>query len=157
MYYTPTPDYYNDILKHGMQERSEDTLVHYGVKGMKWRKHIKGKAQLLKTKVNRKLRGMTADQISYDNGTYTFKRRDNGKALSTTRPYGNRAYGTHKDTVETIGNEWEKGRQVTRDNLELYNNGYATKANKVAGNNAGIEAGRERARKKKRRESLNVK
>lgn len=113
-------------------ELNEETLAHYGVKGMKW-KHRKARmktaANGVLIKARRKLKGMSADEISMNNGKFTFKRHDNGKALSTTRPYGNRVYNGER---------------------ELYNNGYAEKANAlISGNDAGIEAGRERVRKKK--------
>ena len=71
----------------------DDALMHYGIKGMKWRKHLanlKSKASLLKTKVNRKLRGMSADQISYNSGKNTFMRYDDGKASSTSNAQGNK-------------------------------------------------------------------
>lgn len=69
--------------------------------------NLKLKALDLKTKFNRRIRGMSPDQISMKNGTFTFARKDNGKALSTTRPYGNRVYNGER---------------------ELYNNGYSKKA-----------------------------
>ena len=125
--YTPTPDYYRDYIQHGMTQMPEDEyLEHYGVKGMKWRNRkarMKTTANGALIKVRRKLKGMSADEISMNNGKFTFERHDNGKALSTTRPYGNRVY---------------KGKR------ELYNNGYSNV-------DAGIAAGRERAKKRKKK------
>lgn len=69
--------------------------------------NLKLKALDLRTKFNRRIRGMSPDQISMKNGTFTFARKDDGKALSTTRPYGNRVYNGER---------------------ELYNNGYSKKS-----------------------------
>ena len=74
---------------------NEETLAHYGVKGMKWRRRkarLKGKALELRAKVNRKIKDMSDDQISYNNGKFTFNRHDDGRARSTSNPSGNRKY-----------------------------------------------------------------
>lgn len=42
--YTPTPDFYNEYICHS--NLSDDELIHYGVKGMKWRRR--------KTRTNKK-------------------------------------------------------------------------------------------------------
>ena len=90
----------------------EIIIEHYGVKGMKWRKRLKGKVSLLSTKVRRKLKGMSADQISYDNGKMTMERHDDGKAKSTSNPQGNSKY---------------KGK------LEIDNKGYSLKSQQEKG------------------------
>ncbi len=51
--YTPTPDYYRDYIQHGMQYGEEDTIAHFGIKGMKWRKR---KAKNLKTSVDAQIK-----------------------------------------------------------------------------------------------------
>jgi len=79
----------------GEIELNEETLAHYGVKGMKWRRRkarLKGKALELRAKVNRRLRGMSADEISDENGKFSFHRHDDGRARSTSNPRGNRRY-----------------------------------------------------------------
>ena len=91
----------------------EIIIEHYGVKGMKWRKRLKGKVSLLSTKVRRKLKGMSADQISYDNGKRTFERYDDGKAKSTSNPQGNRKYVDELEIDNTgysLKSQAEKGR-----------------------------------------------
>ena len=54
--YTPTPDYYRDYIQHGMMQMSEDEyLEHYGVKGMKWRKHLKGAKAAVTGRIKQRL------------------------------------------------------------------------------------------------------
>lgn len=69
----------------------------------------KSKVSSAATKARRKLKGMSPNEISYDKGKVASGWTDDGKARSTTRPYGNRKY---KRTGES----------------QLYNNGYSTKA-----------------------------
>lgn len=84
-------------------------LIH-SAKGTTWANHkyikivngryiypAKSKALELKSKINRGLRGMDKDQISYDNGKFTFRRYDNGRAISTTGPQGNQIYDPLSD------------------------------------------------------------
>ena len=118
MMYNPT--FLGDI------DLNEDTLAHYGVKGMKWRRRkgqLKGKGLELRAKVNRRLRGMSADQISYNSGKDTFDRHDDGKARSTSNAKGNRRYN---------------------GKLEIDNSGYSTNAHNRSG--AGVSTA-ERSRK----------
>lgn len=92
----------------------DEALEHYGIKGMKWRKHLanlKNKASLLKTKINRKLKGMSADQISYNYGQTSRPwnnsiRKDNGKANSKSLPTGN--FDNDKERSHYIGNTTER-------------------------------------------------
>lgn len=67
--YTPTPDYYRDYIQHGMQYSEEDTLTHYGVKGMKWRKRKKmrnkANSKILDAELNRKSKDWDA-RVFYD-------------------------------------------------------------------------------------------
>ena len=79
MMYNPT--FIGDI------DLNEETLTHYGVKGMKWRKKIKGKYYSTKskieesvTKMRRNRMGLSAGRISVQNGKYNTGRKDNGKA-----------------------------------------------------------------------------
>lgn len=74
-------------------ELNEETLAHYGIKGMKWKKRLKGafysaksKTQEIGTKAIRNiLYGYGAkdpSRISYHRGTSATPRNDSGKANS---------------------------------------------------------------------------
>lgn len=78
-------------------------------------------------KLNRKLRGMTPDQISYNGGKFTFDRLDDGKNRSTTRPVGTSVlrtkYNGNKDvSLRDYGNNgYSKKSQYKNGRLR---NGY---------------------------------
>ena len=82
-------------------ELNEETLAHYGIKGMKWKKRLKGsfysaksKAEELGTKAIRNiLYGYGAkdpSRISYNRGTDATPRNDNGKANSKSGNTGSK-------------------------------------------------------------------
>ena len=82
-----TPTYIGDI------ELNEETLAHYGVKGMKWRvRRAKGKVLELRAKGLRRLHGIKdPSDISLNiKKKQKYWGTDNGKARSTTRPTGNK-------------------------------------------------------------------
>ena len=135
-------DQYDYIINK--PELNEDTLSHYGIKGMKWRKHLKGKYYSLKskageaiTKRNRKKNGMQVEDISENNGKRSripgsetrhlvdfYKKYDNNPEIS------NISAGSYNKSTRNTHNIW--GRIPNRD-VER-----------------GIEAGRERAKKRKK-------
>lgn len=107
-------------------ELNEDTLAHYGINGMKWRKRLKGKYYSTKSKAGEKitktLRGRTYPHVLSNNyGTKNMKDDpyDEDKAWTTGRIY--------KWDVPT-SKSGSRGANVER----------------------GIEAGRERVKKKKK-------
>ena len=119
---------------------NEDTLAHYGVKGMKWRKHIKGKYYSLKskageyiTKRNRKKIGVAADEVSEKNGKK------------------NRMSGTDIRGFMNYNKNPEFGYFISGN----YNSSSRDAHNKYPGTGsnieAGIAAGRERAKKRKKK------
>lgn len=71
-------------------ELDENLLMHYGIKGMKWKKRLKGlyyssksKIKEAKTKINRKKLGINdPSEITYFNGKRSFKEKDSGKGPS---------------------------------------------------------------------------
>ena len=98
-------------------ELNEDTLAHYGIakkvhkyidkylKNGKWIYRYKSKAQELGTKINRKLSGADADQISLNYGKepiYGYA-HDNGKATSRTGTRGNFQGRNGKDVMPASG------------------------------------------------------
>lgn len=81
---------------------NEETLAHYGIKGMKWKKRkakLKGKALELRAKVNRKLNGVK------DPNTITGK---NGKGIMPNPGYGK--YGDYKSGNLTKGTQAGRSR-----------------------------------------------
>lgn len=108
-------------------ELNEDTLQHYGVKGMKWRHRkarIKGKTLEARAKINRKLRGIKDNEISWYNGKTSSGRTDSGKALSTSGVIkGNATYNGKRETQNdgyskkalTSGAYKDKSPGYTRD------------------------------------------
>lgn len=80
-------------------------IAHYGVKGMKWHKHLKSKLDLLKTKLNRKRLGLEADEVTDMYGKEKTIRRDNGRANSLSLPSGN--YHTEDQRNSRRGNSAE--------------------------------------------------
>lgn len=70
-------------------ELNEETLMHYGIKGMKWRKHIKGKyystkskLQGLNTKIKRKVNGINnPEEVSATTKAQTYITTSNGKKI----------------------------------------------------------------------------
>ena len=70
--YQSTPDYYRDYIQHGWL-KDQAAKVHKYIsrwrgKNGKWYYSYKSKAQELGTKINRKLSGADADQISLNYG-----------------------------------------------------------------------------------------
>ena len=109
---------------------NEDTLVHYGVKGMKWRKHIKGKYYSLKSKIGelktKKARGsIPAEWVTGRNGIGVMP--NPGYRTDTYKGYPK----SNESNVSKLGN---KNARLERENVDR-----------------GIEAGRERAKKRKKK------
>lgn len=108
-------------------ELNEDTLAHYGVKGMKWKKHLKGKYYSLKSKagekITKKLRGSTYSHVPTNN-------------------YGTK---TIKNDLHSEDMSWDTGR--------VYKFDVPTSKSGSRGSNVerGIAAGRERAKKRKKK------
>lgn len=99
-------------------ELNEETLMHYGVKGMKWRK-LKGRIQSLKTKASRKKKGMRPEEVSYNNGAYGIGITDDGKANSRTKTqYGNQKWGQF--TINDIGGLSDKARRKNPAGVDAY-------------------------------------
>ena len=127
--YQSTPDYYREYIEHGWAQNAANKAHKYIDKYMKngkWIYRYKSKAQELGTKINRKLSGANADQISLNYGKEPIHgySRDNGKATSRTGTRGNFQNWKGKDVVPASGHT---------DGLRV---------------RSGIEAGRQRARKK---------
>ena len=146
--YTPTPDYYRDYIQHGMQYGEEDTLAHYGVKGMKWRKHLKGKYYSAKSKIGEKKTKFFQKVIQkspnnmYTDYSVSKHDYDLGRGYQTTKnvyAYNNRYpwRGIEPYLERTDGNI-DKAKEMSRN--KNYQNV-----------EAGIAAGRERARKRKKK------
>jgi len=98
--YQATPDYYNDYI------------AHYGVKGMKWKKRLKGKYYKTKSKLDEKV-AKTArfinlihrpELVSGEHGlgvgnaylNYSLNRKDSGKANHLSGQTGSRKVTTTK-------------------------------------------------------------
>lgn len=114
---------------------SRNWVIQHSAKGTTWKNHkyikiingryiypAKSKALEFKAGINRGLRGMDKDQISYDNGKSTMRRYDDGKAMSTTGPQGNRIYYPTKDY-----------KKANYGNREDVNTGYSDHAQYVNG------------------------
>ena len=126
-----TPTYLGDI------DLNEETLAHFGVKGMKWGKRkaklksdlkwqvskLKNKKLELQTKRNRKKRNIKPDELSIWNGKTAYNTRyttkvDNGKAISTTRPTGNlagrdKSGKIHKNIEDNTGYSKQPNKKTT--------------------------------------------
>lgn len=120
-------------------ELNEDTLAHYGIKGMKWHKKLKGKYYSTKSKIgeavtkrNRKKRGYETEYISNHYGTTSA------------------ASGPHMKTLIAVEKKSFKNPEILG-----FTNGNYNKSNRdtigFTGSNSkrGIEAGRERVKKRK--------
>ena len=89
-------------------ELNEETLAHYGVKGMKWHKRLKSKLKTVNTKLNRAMGMTSADMITTDSGlhrvwdskTNSWK-RDSGKANSHSGSAGLKNVKTTKVKTKT--------------------------------------------------------
>lgn len=132
----------------------EDTLAHYGIKGMKWHKHLKSKYYSAKSKLQekiakarRKKAGLEADEIS----TTTSKHNQQG--------FGSRIKYAAPTGVRDTGTGVSKGvkyrfnsnmRSYDRSDSEYYTPG-RTRETKESELRRGIEAGRKRAGIKKKK------
>lgn len=130
--YTPTPDYYRDYIQHGMQHAEEDTLAHYGVKGMKWRRR---KGSTVNGNVSQNPKNTKYKRNSLTNKGYPSSQGDhdmwnllsNGKVVARGKVYRNSGTsGTKKNRAGSIEYETERWKE-------------------------GVLAGRERARKKNKK------
>lgn len=118
-------------------ELNEETLAHYGIKGMKWRKRLKGKYYSMKSKLGEKKTKFTRtlNLINKDVAT-----TNNGKKIVTTsknqyrKPIG----------IESISNAGSKGKRK-----------WVLKDDGKAGSNSGREGLRDvkttKIKKKKRK------
>lgn len=130
-------------------ELNEETLAHYGIKGMKWKKHLKGKYYSLKSKAgeiaakrNRKKLGASYDpSIIINNSGYKGKKAPAYKASDSIGGVTSRNNPADNDIPGYRSGEYNKS---SRDNW--------AKATGTESSNVerGIAAGRERVKKKKK-------
>ena len=115
-------------------ELDDELLAHYGIKGMKWRRRLKSKVSSMKTKFNRTINMVPANQATTDHGK---------KYATTTKKQYRKQY-----VDETLVNMHNKGKTV----YKLVDSGKANHASGREGSrvNEGIAAGRKRAKKKKK-------
>lgn len=124
-------------------ELNEDTLAHYGVKGMKWRKHLKGKYYSAKSKATaglvktrRKIRGIAPEDIT-NSGLF---RKMDPKIVTTT------------EKRDLLDNKIMYNRTTSNyDNRRDYGKANSRSGGAGANVEAGIAAGRERAKKRKKK------
>lgn len=92
-------------------ELNEETLAHYGIKGMKWRKHLKGRYYSMKSKLGEKKTKFTRTMNMIGKDYVT---TDNGKKIVTTsknqyrKPIG-------IESISNAGKPNNKRRLVLKD------------------------------------------
>ncbi len=105
--YTPTPDFYNEYICHS--NLSDDELIHYGVKGMKWGRRLRRR-----NKLNARRIRQAFDEPGHEVGKLT-----NGSHLS--RQINNKV---HKVGEAEYRKEYEAraGKDPTYDGRRHYDN-----------------------------------
>lgn len=116
-------------------ELNEETLAHYGIKGMKWRKKLKGKYYSLKSKVEEYKTKKAKGDIAKTNPEWvTGGKYHRGAGYIPNPGYRTDSYkGYPKSNEYDVSKLGDKNAKLKSENVER-----------------GIAAGRERVKKKKK-------
>lgn len=139
-------------------ELNEDTLAHYGIKGMKWKKHLKGKYYSLKSKAGEKITKQRRKRAGLDDSTIskTYSQKSYqgfGSPIKYAHGTGIRDTGRGRSEGDEFGLRSD-GKSTSsydrNDNFYYIGRGMNSPREKAAQVERGIAAGRERVKKKKK-------